>query len=365
MKNFRYGVLFLAIVGIGLVSCKKNSIETIDIKENISNNKIIDDNAEHMLINTIALLSKCDYFKEILYHEIEKTFDGDYNTLLNTINHIYKSNLHGNEDFNEEYESIIAELNLLGLFPQIYIPNYDFIKNNKSYSNSKPIYIINTLKSKNTDTIFNSIFINTEGNIEITSFLIDEEFANENEVWIISFNERVNEDGYFNETSNLKAQRIGVKSEYMLKINCPDLSKIEGWFKGAPELRLVIKSPKGVISDQFFYPNRRNSINNTWWTVNSTVGRYLYYWDIETYSKTTLFTWIEVDNTGTTHELSGSFIYKDINKETGQEFTATTTYKITKKTDDKDCGSMTLHIDDGKMGDEYNTGLVKFITSYK
>lgn len=184
-------------------------------------------------------------------------------------------------------------------------------------------------------------------------------------MWVISYNERVDKEGNMINNIDLRSARIGTKSEYLMKIKCPNLRRIEGWVKGAPELRCIMKSAKGEISDQYFYPPTRASIKNKWWEINGVNGRYLYYWNIESYTKTVLFSWIEVDNAGATHEFSGSFTYKDVNKDTNQEYTGTAGYKYTYKAWDKLCGSISVHFDDGRLGEAYSTGLIDFLDAYK
>ena len=134
------------------------------------------------------------------------------------------------------FDTIIQKLNLNGLYPQIYIPYFDSINENDK------VYIIEALNVHDSVEFFNSIFIDKKGNIVNTDFLINESFARENEVWVVSLNERVDYNGNMLENSNLKASRIGTKSEYLMKIKCPELRKIESWVKGAPELRLLMKS---------------------------------------------------------------------------------------------------------------------------
>lgn len=267
---------------------------------------------------------------------------------------------------DSDFELVVSSLNEKGYFPQIYIPNLNNVKS-RLLKSKRDIYIIDALNTPDSIEFYESIYVDSIGDIKNSDFLIDKNFASENEVWVVSLNERVNITGEINEITNSPSNtnfRIGTKSEYMLKINCPQLDKIESWVKGAPELRLILKSAKGEISEQFFYPSKRKQINNKWWDIDGTTGRYLYYWDIETYTKTVLFAWVEVDGVGDQLEISGSFIYKDVNSN-GHEYTGTANYKYTMKSWDKSCGSISVHFDDGMVGVEYNTGLVKYIDAYK
>ena len=342
-------VVFLTL--LILSSCEKNFNKPDD-------SFVLNEKEKIILKQGVARLANNKEFRHLVYENVSLRFDGDDNVLLHDVINLYK------KDFCKDYttstfDTIIQKLNLNGLYPQIYIPYFDSINENDK------VYIIEALNVHDSVEFFNSIFIDKKGNIVNTDFLINESFARENEVWVVSLNERVDYNGNMLENSNLKASRIGTKSEYLMKIKCPELRKIESWVKGAPELRLLMKSVRGDISEQFFYPSKRSSIDNKWWTVNGTTGRYLYYWDIETYSKTVHFAWVEVDNFGDQLTINGSFTYKDVNSETGQEFTGNASFSYTIKSWDKTCGSISLHIDDGMMGETYNTGLVMFQDSYK
>lgn len=309
MQNYNVSFLGYLILSVFLLSCGKEIVKNEDIIP--LGNRIVSKKEAHLLVNNVAKLSASSIFRELVYKEVSKKFDGDDNSLLNYLNNRYKSIGLKNAFVNSEYESIISTLNERGLYPQIYIPQFEETKL-KSIKNDVPIYIIDAFNTDDSDEQFKAYYIDISGEIQETEFLIDEDFAGENEVWVVSLNERVNENGVFIGDNSLNSGRVGTKSEYMMKINCPDLGKIEGWVKGAPELRCIMKSAKGEISDQYFYPSRRKHINNKWWETNGSTGRYLYYWDIESYTKTILFAWIEVDDWGNTSEISGSFTYKDV-----------------------------------------------------
>ena len=359
MKKIRILLSFCII--ILLSACKNDEVnDTLQSEISKFNNPY---EALVKLEDAILKLSVEPSFVKLVHNEVEKKFDGDYNGLIERINKSGETVYLKSANLLPEIESIISYLNSKNLYPQIYIPKFDEINNSVTPENKNGIYIINAFSLPDSVTRTTGLFVDNQGNIKKTDFLIDEEFATKNEVWVLSFNERMNQD--FEKFGENKSARVGTKSEYLIKINCVDLNAIEGWLKGAPELRCVMKSAKGEITDQYFFPGSRKSIGNAWWYPNGSTGRYLYYWDIETYTKTVLFYWIEEDDSGSTVTTSGSFVYKDIDKNTGLEFTATTAYQISYKSDDKPCGSISLHIDDGRVGEEYNTGLIRFTDDYK
>ena len=342
---------------------------TTCVKESYKNSTV---KLNKPLINAVAKLAQDDGLKKDISLSVAKKFDGDYNVLLKDVN--FKN--------SEVLESILAEYRMAGLYPQIYIPNFENKQKkvgsyaSRSIIQSKistpQMYIVDALDANDNQEYFDAYYLNSENKLEKANFKIDEEFANNNEVWVITNNERVNENGELyssiasaSDILSDSKQRVGTKSEFMMSIKCPDISAIEGWVKGALELRCIMKTGKGEITDQYFYPSRRRDINNKWWNPNGSEGRYLFYWDTETYAKSVLFTWIEVDDAGRSVEISGSFQYKDTNKETNTDDTANANYKFTIKSRDTQCGSISVHKDDGRVGDVYSTGKIDFITAYK
>lgn len=170
--------------------------------------------------------------------------------------------------------------------------------------------------------------------------------------------ERVDENGnlLFNtpkEIDTKNARRNGA-SEYINYIKVSQMDQIEGWVKGEPELRAILTSGKGKIGDFFFYPSRRRDINGVWWYAN----RYVFPWYQEEYTKTVLYTWLEVDGDGTTITVTGNFTYKDTNKD-GTEITGTAGFSYVKKTGDMECGAVSVHMDD-PIGREYDTGILQW-----
>lgn len=127
---------------------------------------------------------------------------------------------------------------------------------------------------------------------------------------------------------------------------------------------MILTSAKSTIEDQFFFPNKRRDINNKFWTVNGNTGRYLFYFDVPTYTKTVLFTWVEVDGVGGTVTVGGSFSFKDVDSN-GNTFTSTANFSFQRRSWDIDAGSISVHIDDGMVGLTYSTGLIDFQNDYR
>ena len=93
----------------------------------------------NVLVNGILGVTEDRTFRTQLYQQIEKRFDGDYNTLLTVLNEkipgLYKqlsASPYTNADaFNvslEAFTGIPDSSGELNIYPQLYIPNYTQLK---------------------------------------------------------------------------------------------------------------------------------------------------------------------------------------------------------------------------------------------
>ena len=338
-----------------LVGCKKEKEQENTIMQS-------SENISMTILSEIAKHS-CELdFKTTVYKMIQARFDGDDNVLCKDV-------LSKTKDIEDG--SIMEALQYYqqqGLFPQIYIPCYEELQERKTEEN---IIFINAIGVDESQVAFQGYCFENDTIVE-TPYLIDEEYAMNHEVWVISLNERVDENGNpiitgnytdsINGPRNEQSQRSGRKYECVQKIKCPNLSEIEGWIKGAPELKCVCYSHKwgGNLTTQYFYPNKRKDINNVFWTVDNGYSRRMYYWNTTDISNYVNFLWIELDDSGSTTTLTNSY---SIPLETGG--TNNITYSVQIKEQDIDCGSFTPYYNDGRVGLSYTTGLVTWIDEYK
>ncbi|SKC77617.1 hypothetical protein [Ohtaekwangia koreensis] len=134
-------------------------------------------------------------FRSLLYREVEKRFDGDYNVLLNVLAERSPSLF---ETFAasrytepgafsvslEAFTNIPDSTTMISLYPQIYIPEYEQLKA-KGLLNSNP-----TLVSYSGDeelTRWSGVRINAMGEPEEVT--VDEEYVRSHEVWVVSLSE--------------------------------------------------------------------------------------------------------------------------------------------------------------------------------
>jgi hypothetical protein len=153
------------------------------------------DNHLTILANGILGVTDDRTFRTQLYQQIEKRFDGDYNTLLTMLNEkipgFYKqlsASPYTNADaFNvslEAFTGIPDSSGEVNLYPQLYIPNYTQLKV-KGLLNSNP-----TLVSYNGDETLpwrDGVRLNALGKPETVR--VDADYIKSHEVWVVSLSE--------------------------------------------------------------------------------------------------------------------------------------------------------------------------------
>ncbi len=149
----------------------------------------------NVLVNGILGVTEDRTFRTQLYQQIEKRFDGDYNTLLTVLNEkipgLYKqlsASPYTNADaFNvslEAFTGIPDSSGEVNIYPQLYIPNYTQLKV-KGLLNSNP-----TLVSYNGDETLpwrDGIRLNAIGKPETVR--VDADYIRSHEVWVVSLSE--------------------------------------------------------------------------------------------------------------------------------------------------------------------------------
>lgn len=143
----------------------------------------------NVIANSIAKLSSDEYFRDIVYNEVDKQFDGDFDVLIEHLqSYATNGRMLRNLKIPEVDNAINAFKNINGVdyYPQIYIPNFENLKNNGLLGSKIPYIVINN-GDENKEVYLNKI---EDGNLIETEFMVDENFVSINEVWVISLNER-------------------------------------------------------------------------------------------------------------------------------------------------------------------------------
>lgn len=147
----------------------------------------------------IAFLSADKEFRKTVYKEIEKKPFSDTEVLIESIfNTPYVKNSSPNSSMKSvtKNDNILRSINSFqginkqNFFPQIYIPNYENLKS--KFFKENPIFVF-----YNGDESIESLpgYVLKNSQLVLTGYNVDEKFAEGNEVWVISLNENVDNEG--------------------------------------------------------------------------------------------------------------------------------------------------------------------------
>jgi hypothetical protein len=212
MKNFIMKILLSITIVIAFLSCKKNDSfsqeSKIDITSKTYNEQIEYADSHLKVIGTeIAKLATDKNFVTFIHEEVKKKFDTEYEVLVNDL----KKNANWSDKLNIKTlnESLDAFKNIEGstFYPQIYIPRFQNDEDYPNSTNSKPDAAISNQivyvyysgdaevdSSTSEQNSYPGYILNSNNQMQFWG-MVNEDYANNNEVWIISINEVVNNDG--------------------------------------------------------------------------------------------------------------------------------------------------------------------------
>ncbi|WP_128546990.1 hypothetical protein [Larkinella soli] len=188
-------------------------------------------------------ISRNEALKSLLYQEIEKQFDGDYNVLIETLektNSLFKlkNNIElannspmgrtSGDDVLKAFEGIEGNT----YFPQVYIPFYENLKKKGKINKESPVLVAYDGITKEEEDGY--VLNKKTRNFEKLPFRINEEYAKDHEVWVFSVNDRV--DGN-KEKSKSAAKLRAVESLYLERMNVK-VAK-EGWQSGKSDINII------------------------------------------------------------------------------------------------------------------------------
>ena len=220
--------------------------------------------------------------RNLLYTEIERRFDGDNNVLLKTL---FQRGVEENQQallaIKEEMLNdinifknitvnnftIIDKLTGKKYYPQLFIPSYK----RRPLVGENPVLVLHDGEDAS-DYIDGKVqlkgFLAKENGLERLDFLIDEQYTMENEVWVISINEKVDENGEFVKEnietieSLSNARTLSTFNAVINKITIRDSN--ESWPSGNSEITIRL------WSDFYLAPGATRT-QGPWW-VNSSSG---------------------------------------------------------------------------------------------
>ncbi|MEO1049862.1 MAG: hypothetical protein AAFX87_04535 [Bacteroidota bacterium] len=196
MKNLKYYVLYGMLL-LSLSCTDSNEINEVHIPiENQPYAQQVAYTHKHLYkVGRLASqIARNLELRQLLYEEASKKFDGETNVMLEVL--IGKAARIGStiEVGQELIESLDAFKDIDGVnyYPQIYIPNLEQFKRNtvlKTYETlSDPTFVI--FAGDESQETFQGYAINAEGTLEEEpGLLVDEDYAENNETWVLSLNE--------------------------------------------------------------------------------------------------------------------------------------------------------------------------------
>lgn len=203
-KLLKSSTVFIII--LFAIGCKKDSNQT-NTNNTITNKPIEQERAYvqenlKIIMGELGSVIKDAGFRNLIHSEVAKKFDGSYNVLIKTLlaDPVYSSRLSTLKMKNAlaAFRDIDGE----NLYPQIYIPNFEKHQqirsgsvNNARLASTDAVAEFVIYDGNETVTEVPSYTYNEEGIIIPTGSIVNEQYAMNNEIYVISINESVNDDG--------------------------------------------------------------------------------------------------------------------------------------------------------------------------
>lgn len=242
-------------------------------------------------------------FKSFILKESSKQIHGDYNVYFSTIIEKYKSK---NSEFANSLSVLRSNMMKIndGIEPLLFYPQAETLENiayKKRFitSNGEPVVIGIYDSDLSPSYTASGYIIQNDGTLQYHSE-ITEDFAWENDVWVIGFEEDTNEfslsytdlPSFISATVNSSLRTQG-QAEYAGIIQVTDLNDIEPWTGGKLEFTIVVMNANGVIIGNKKFPKRKRSNfkDEKWYDYNYFVGN----WNTSTFGNWMYEKWIERD----------------------------------------------------------------------
>ena len=212
MKNsaFHKFLLFSFVISLTITSCKKYDKLNPDlIKPEVQNDyKFLGDRLKQFAVE-IAPVIKNNEARAVIVAKAKQKFDEEYEVLIKDLFTDSRiASLVSIDKSNKLHEDLLKRSGER-LYPQIYIPHYQFIEDYPSTKGSS------ALRTEEDPFIEDPVLVFYSGNAEVDSananevwpgyklvggqlqfyIMVDEAYANEHEVWVFSLNETVNSQG--------------------------------------------------------------------------------------------------------------------------------------------------------------------------
>ncbi len=192
---------------------------------------------------SLLTLQKDSEFGKVLYAGIEDAFDGERNVLFKTLLQEDKNPIQARKlsskllSSKEGIMNAFSNIEGRNYYPQVFIPFYDELKASGKLSIKDPVLVIYTIDSPN--SVYQGYLLGSNGGL-IKTQMVSEAYAKENEVWVISINERVDSEGnlidaYVKDTGS-RTQGVAYPNARFATMKID--SHKEEWVAGASEVHI-------------------------------------------------------------------------------------------------------------------------------
>lgn len=245
----------------------------------------------------ILKLVKDPEFKEYLTLECIKQKHGDYDVYIKDIVSNFKD--------VDKYKSSMAKLDSLVTFikplvgnlePIVFYPRAETIEDallglpgarNSEKPNAEPLGVLQPPVTNSEPPDGSPAYYINDGYGWYYSDYVSEEYAWENDVYVVGTAENVERNG----------SRVAGGAEFCGLIQVTDLNAIEHWTSGKLEFKVIVRSATNVeISNRDFDKVKRKHFrNNAWYDYNHSLGN----WNTANWGNYTIENWWERDGGGT------------------------------------------------------------------
>lgn len=293
-------IIFFAIAAI--TSCKKNS-EAIRPGEFSVPATELNDLRQEVLVEILTMSKNMDFHRYVL-NECLKQKHGEYNVYLADIVNNYKANA----DFKgsiEKIESLIPKIKVLsyGREPLIYYPKAETIEDQNKVNTrtepgnsttfEEPVGVFQEVY--NTDYSSPGFYVESSTG-QLTFFQnITEDYAWENDVWVIGEEENVSSGNMIPavEDLTLNGGRVNGEAEKGGILQVTNLNALEHWTAGKFEFKYFVHNAFGTeIKKRAFGKTKRKYFRDKkWYDYNDFIAN----WNTANIGNWMIESWIEED----------------------------------------------------------------------
>lgn len=312
------------------------------------------------LLVEILGMSRSRDVREYVLNECLKQKHGDYNVYIVDVVNAFKDDAALQKSIGN-IQALIPKVKAVcnGREPIIFYPRAETIEDRRiksaasrtsSENLQEPVGVFEEVY--NPDYSSPGYYVDYN-NGQLTFFQdITEEYAWENDVWVIGEEENVSAGNMVPavEDFNLNPARINGEAEYGGIIQVTNMNALEHWTAGKFEFRYVVNMASGpIIKDKAFGKTKRKYFRNEkWHDYNDFIAN----WNTPNIGDWMIEGWIEEDGGNSTTDISQTFPAPC----TG---CVSTTVSYTKQNKDQDMGRSLVQFSDNK-GQQYGVSYANF-----